>query len=70
MGSWYSRHPGSAFFGSEFFGSEFSRHPGGLSFLGLGSEFSRSEFSRHPSQLGATRLVGYISSHIQRVLVE
>ena len=31
------------------FGSEFSRHPEGLSFLGLGSKFSRSEFSRHPT---------------------
>ena len=30
-------------------GSEFSRHPEGLSFLGLRSEFSRSEFSSHPS---------------------
>lgn len=30
-----------------FFGFEFSRHPEGLSSLGLQSEFSRSAFSRH-----------------------
>ena len=37
--------------------SEFSRHPEGVSVLGLRSDFSRSEFSRHPLEEGLNGVV-------------